>query len=62
VIDVSGGAPVGEAASITLPQASGMAAAFGVLQALQALVIAVARRRVADVGAPVRSTKVTRDL
>ena len=62
VIDNSGSAPVGEAASIILPQAAGMAAVFAVLPALQALIIATARRRVADVGAPLRSAKVTRDL
>jgi fructoselysine-6-P-deglycase FrlB-like protein len=61
VLDTSGLPPPCGACVIALPPASGIGAALAVLPAVQTLMIAVARRRVADVGAPLRSSKVTRE-
>jgi fructoselysine-6-P-deglycase FrlB-like protein len=61
IVDASGLSPSAGTAGIALQPASGMQAAFAILPAVQALMIAVARRRVVDVGAPLRSTKVTRE-
>ena len=61
VFDLSGDPPSRDAVTIPLSRASGMAAALAVLPPIQQFGIEIARRRVADVGAPVRSTKVTRE-
>ena len=61
VFDVSGEEAVGGAVTLSLPPAAGIAAALAVLPSLQNLLIASARRRVPNVGAPLRSSKVTRD-
>jgi fructoselysine-6-P-deglycase FrlB-like protein len=60
VMDASGLPPVPGAVTVALPQSADLAAAFTVLPALQAVMIEVARRKVADVGTPLRSSKVTR--
>lgn len=62
VFDVSGEPPVAGAVTVALPRSSGMAAIFTVLPALQRFLVDLAAGRVADVGEPVRSTKVTTDL
>jgi fructoselysine-6-P-deglycase FrlB-like protein len=61
IFDVSGERPVEGAVTVSLPPAIGVAAAFAVLPPLQKLLIACARRRVPNVGEPLRSSKVTRD-
>ena len=61
VFDLSGDPPSREAVTISLSRASGMAAALAVLPPIQQFGIEIARRRIADVGAPIRSTKVTRE-
>lgn len=61
VFDASGEAPLGDVLTLRLPPLSGFAAAFAVLPALQALIVGVASARVARVGEPLRSTKVTAD-
>jgi fructoselysine-6-P-deglycase FrlB-like protein len=61
IFDVSGERPVDGAITVSLPPAAGIAAALAVLPPLQNLLIASARRRVSDVGEPLRSSKVTRD-
>ena len=61
MFDLSGDPPPPEAVTISLPRASGMAAALAVLPPIQRFGIEIARRRIADIGAPVRSTKVTRE-
>ncbi len=60
MFDLSGDPPPREAITISLSRASGMAAALAVLPPIQQFGIEIARRRIADVGAPVRSSKVTR--
>jgi fructoselysine-6-P-deglycase FrlB-like protein len=62
VIDLSGSAPVAGVVTVALPPAAELHAAFAALAVLQVLIIEIARRRVADVGVPLRSSKVTRDL
>lgn len=59
IFDVSGEAPIADAVSITLPRRDGMAAVFAVLPGLQNLLVELAAHKVADVGIPLRSTKVT---
>ena len=61
VFDVSGEQPVDGAVTVSLPAAAGIAAALAVLPPLQKVLIACARRRVPNVGEPLRSSKVTRD-
>ncbi len=60
ILDASGHDPLPRTVTVSLPRAEGLAAAFTVLPALQALMIEVARRLVPDVGRPLRSSKVTR--
>jgi fructoselysine-6-P-deglycase FrlB-like protein len=60
VFDASGDAPVEGAVTVAVRQASGMAAVFALLPAAQRLMVSFAAARVADVGTPVRSSKVTR--
>ena len=60
VMDASGLAPVPGAVTVAFPRATDLAAAFTILPTLQSLLIEVARRKVADVGTPLRSSKVTR--
>jgi fructoselysine-6-P-deglycase FrlB-like protein len=61
VFDLSGEAPVTGALSIAFQKCSGIEAALTVLPTLQRYIFEVARRRVANVGEPVRSSKVTRE-
>jgi fructoselysine-6-P-deglycase FrlB-like protein len=61
VFDMYGKEPVPGAATIKLQPSTDMTAAIAVLPHLQRFEIEIARRRVADVGAPIRSTKVTRE-
>lgn len=60
VFDASGAPPVEGAVTVEVPPADGLAALFRLLPAAQAFMVAFAARRVADVGTPVRSQKVTR--
>jgi hypothetical protein len=62
VLDISGRQTIANAVTVCLPPATGMAAIFAVLPALQALLVTLSAGRVADVGEPVRSTKVTTEL
>ena len=57
---VSGAAAVDGAVTVALPPASGLAAAFAILPAMQRFMLAFAAERVADVGTPRRSSKITR--
>lgn len=60
ILDIGDHHPaVAGAATIRLPSASGLSAVVGLLPAVQSLAIAAAARRVADVGVPRRSSKVT---
>jgi len=59
VIDVSGEAPCDGALNLMLPRSTGLPAAIAILPSLQQLLIRVAGKRVARLGEPVRSTKVT---
>jgi fructoselysine-6-P-deglycase FrlB-like protein len=59
VYDVSGEAPIGDAVTVALPKAEGLAAAAAIFPAMQETMIGVATRRVKGVGEPVRSTKVS---
>ena len=59
VVDASGAAPIPSTVTLTLPPRSGYAAALACLPTLQHLLVQVAAMRVADVGTPVRSSKVT---
>jgi fructoselysine-6-P-deglycase FrlB-like protein len=61
IFDVSDEQPVDGAVTVSLPSVAGIAAALAVLPPLQNLLIASARRRVPNVGEPLRSSKVTRD-
>ena len=61
VFDLSGEAPVTGAQSIAFDKCSGIEAALTVLPTLQRFIFEVARRRVANVGEPIRSSKVTRE-
>ena len=60
LFDSSGAAPVDGATVLALPKASGLAAAFAVLPVMQRFMLEFAARRVADVGTPLRSSKITR--
>lgn len=60
VFDSSGAPPVPEVTTIALPRAAGMAAIFAVLPSMQAFMLDFAAARVADVGTPRRSSKITR--
>lgn len=60
VLDASGLPPIPGACTLALPRAAGMAAVFALLPVAQRLMLAFAAARVADVGTPCRSTKITR--
>jgi fructoselysine-6-P-deglycase FrlB-like protein len=60
VFDASGLAPISGVTTISLPRASGMAAVFASLPAMQLFMLGYAAARVADVGTPRRSSKITR--
>ena len=59
LVDASGLPPPAGIRTLAAPPCSGMKAALTLLPTLQALIIGLAQRRVVDVGAPHRSTKVT---
>lgn len=59
VLDVSGAAPVDGAVTLRLPTSTGLMAALACLPTLQRLLVRLAARRIADVGTPLRSSKVT---
>ena len=59
VYDASGEMPISGAITIAVPAADGLAAAAALFPAMQETMIGVASRRVAHVGEPVRSTKVS---
>lgn len=59
VYDASGEPPIAGAVTIAVPRVDGLAAAAALFPAMQETMIGVASRRVARVGEPVRSTKVT---
>lgn len=60
VFDTSGEPPIDDVVTIGFEQASGMAAILAILPVAQRFMVAFAASRVADVGTPVRSTKITR--
>jgi fructoselysine-6-P-deglycase FrlB-like protein len=60
MFDSSGAAQVEGAVAVSVPEAVGLAAAFAILPAMQRFMLEFAAHRVADVGVPRRSTKVTR--
>ncbi|WP_429130096.1 SIS domain-containing protein [Ensifer sp. 4252] len=60
VFDASGAAPIPGVTTLAFKPAAGMAAIFAMLPVAQSFMIAFAAARVADVGTPVRSTKITR--
>lgn len=60
LFDASGGVPVKGTVTVSLPQSSGLAALFALLPAAQEFMVEFAASRVADVGTPVRSHKITR--
>ncbi|MGH6858937.1 MAG: SIS domain-containing protein [Phyllobacterium sp.] len=60
VFDASGEAPVKPAVTVDAGRAGGSAAIFALLPAAQHFMLGFAGARVADLGTPVRSTKVTR--
>jgi fructoselysine-6-P-deglycase FrlB-like protein len=62
VLDASGDPPISDVVTIDLGRHEGMAAAFSILPTLQPLLLSLAARKVANVGVPVRSGKVTTEL
>lgn len=60
LFDASGAGPVAGVESVTLPTARGMEAILSILPAMQRLMLTFAAARVADVGTPRRSAKITR--
>lgn len=60
VFDASGEAPVAGTETVTIDAATGAAAIFALLPAAQRFMLAFASARVADVGTPVRSSKITK--
>ncbi|PRD55130.1 SIS domain-containing protein [Phyllobacterium myrsinacearum] len=60
VFDALGEKPIDGATTVSTGEAAGIAAIFALLPAAQRFMIAFAGERVADVGTPVRSTKITR--
>lgn len=60
VVDCSDAASIDGAITLRFPTARGLRAVLGVLPALQRLVVETAATRVARVGEPLRSTKITR--
>ena len=61
VLDTSGAQPVADATVLRLPRRDGYAAVFTVVPPLLRLLVERAATQVADVGVPVRSSKVTTD-
>jgi fructoselysine-6-P-deglycase FrlB-like protein len=61
VFDASGDAPVEDTVTVDVGRASGMAAIFALLPAAQHFMLGFAGARVAELGTPVRSSKITRD-
>lgn len=59
IFDCSGEAPIEGAVTVAFPRNEGLSAVAAMLPALQELIIAVSDRKVAGVGEPVRSTKIT---
>lgn len=59
VFDASGEAPIAGAFTLSFPRLDGLAAALAILPVLQDVLVRVSARRVADVGVPRRSAKVT---
>lgn len=59
IFDCSGEAPIEGAVTVVFPRNEGLSAVAAMLPALQELIIAVSGRKVAGVGEPVRSTKIT---
>lgn len=62
VFDLSGSTPITNTPTINFAALSGMAAVFAVLPALQSLLVSLANGHVANVGQPLRSSKVTTKL
>ena len=60
VFDASGAAPIPGAITVALPATSGIAALFLLLPVAQRFMVDFAASRVADVGTPRRSAKITR--
>jgi fructoselysine-6-P-deglycase FrlB-like protein len=60
ILDASGDAAIPGAVHLLLPRATGPAAVFTLLPTAQRLMLDFAASRVADVGTPLRSSKVTR--
>lgn len=60
IFDASGEAPVDGTVTVGVGAASGIAAVFALLPAAQHFMLGFAGARVADLGTPVRSTKITR--
>ena len=60
VFDASGLLPVSGVTTVHLPKSGGMAAVLASLPAMQRFMLGYAASRVADVGTPRRSTKITR--
>jgi fructoselysine-6-P-deglycase FrlB-like protein len=61
VFDLSGEADISGAVTVRFSKLTGLAASLAVLQPLQTLALALAGRRVKNVGEPLRSSKVTRE-
>lgn len=60
LFDASGGEPIPGAVNLRWPHASDLAAVFAILPSAQRFMLAFAASRVADVGTPRRSSKITR--
>ena len=60
LIDASGSPPLPDVTTISLPRSKDMAGILAVLPAMQRFMLGYAAARVADVGTPRRSTKITR--
>jgi fructoselysine-6-P-deglycase FrlB-like protein len=60
LFDASGLPPLPGVTVITLPKSAGMAAILAMLPAMQHFMLGYAAQRVADVGTPRRSSKITR--
>lgn len=60
LFDASGSSTIAGINTITLPKTSGIAAIFEVLPTMQRFMIGFAAERIADVGTPCRSSKITR--
>lgn len=61
VFDALGEEPIPNVLTVQLPAASGLAAIFSILPNVQRFLLAFAATRVADVGIPRRSSKITRN-